>query len=508
MMKKILSLTLLTTSLLFSSALNNADSLSAPTSSGTNAPAVEKNTNIDTIQSDAEVKRLAQEAEKAKTTKLQTGNIELNVGDKYFQKITYTSCESLQNLYCPPLKPEWSSQKYYTRIKSTPDLRTGNISCDVLKVDDGGLQRENSFIPVASANFTNQSCVQNFDKSNNKIDAETQNLKNQYQQFSNQIKSQNSSMKDNDYKKNGSDNFLDFADWMDALVTVDPDKIDIAGTLSSGEVKVKAGYTIVPNALILADYKGNLSEIYSSLGGKSSTESASRVSDALKFSEKSKQLSNSKYVMYLDFFVKSNALIQDIAFSVFLIFLGWNILGSWIFELATRRLTGDKEQENHLGRGLFGLIVVIMFFTSDSSYNVNNSKQIISSEETRIQGIIRLIYEWTNETADSFAKIAIESYLNNLGQSSNILMPNAIEALGVEKQTLARENKLLGEIYDKCKASYDTANLGNAVSRYRQTQKEWSKSEEKIMKLIVQKKKNILIQVAHLVYSEIKNMIL
>lgn len=470
-MKKVLTLTLFTASLLFSSALNNMDSLSTPTTTTSGGGSVEKTTNLETVQSDAETKRLAQEAERAKTTSLQTGAIELNAGDKYFQKITYTSCASLQNLYCPPLKPEWVSQKYYTRLKSTPDLRTGNIGCDVLKVDDSGLQRENSFIPVASANFTNQACVQQFDKSNNQPDAETQALKNSYAQFQNQIKAQNSSMRDNDYKKNGSDNFLDFADWMDALVTVDPDKIDIAGTLTSGEVKVKAGYTIVPNALILADYKGNLSEIYSSLGGKSSTESASRVADAIKFSEKSKQLSNSKYVMYLDFFVKSNALIQDIAFSVFLIFLGWNVLGSWIFELATRRLTGDKEQENHLGRGLFGLIVVIMFFTSDSTYNVNTSKQIISSEETRIQGIIRLIYEWTNETADSFAKIAIESYLNNLGQSSNLLMPEAVDALGVEKQTLGRENKMLGEIYDKCKASYDTANLGNAVAKYRQTQK-------------------------------------
>jgi len=475
MMKRIILLLLINLSLIFGSALDNAGSLSTPsTSSSTGGgESVDKSTNIDNIQSDAEVKRLEQEAAAKNVTNLSNGNVSLSVKDKYFQNITYTSCASLQNLYCPPLKPEWSSQKYYTRLKSTPDLRTGTISCEVLKVDDGGLQRENSFIPIASETFTNQACVQKFDKSNNSAtDGNTEALKQKYKSFQDSLKTQNNSYNGKDFKKNGSDNFLDFADWMDALVTVDPEKIDIAGTLSSGEVKVKAGYTIVQNSLILADYKGSLGEIYSVLGGKSNAETASRVNDTIKFNEKSKQLSNSKYVMYLDFFVKSNALIQDIAFSVFLIFLGWNVLGSWIFELATRRIAGDKEQENHVGRGLFGLIVLIMFFTSESSYNVNNSKQIVSSEETRIQGIIRLIYEWTNESADSFAKIAIESYLNNLGSSSNIFTTGAIDDMNVEKQTLEKEQAMNGEIYKKCNDTYNTQDLANRVAAYRQNNKQ------------------------------------
>lgn len=473
-MKKILLLILINISLLFSSALNNADSLSTPSTNSSNSgESVNKNTNIENVQSDAEVKRLEEAAASKNVTNLSSGNVSLSVKDKYFQNITYTSCSSLQNLYCPPLKPEWVSQKYYTRLKSTPDLRTGTISCEVLKVDDGGLQRENSFIPVASETFTNQACVQKFDKSNNSAtDGNTEALKQKYKSFQDSLKKQNNSYNGADFKKNGSDNFLDFADWMDALVTVDPDKIDIAGTLSSGEVKVKAGYTIVQNSLILADYKGSLGEIYSVLGGKSNAETSSRVNDTIKFNEKSKQLSNSKYVMYLDFFVKSNALIQDIAFSIFLIFLGWNVLGSWIFELATRRVAGDKEQENHVGRGLFGIIVLIMFFTSESSYNVNNAKQIVSSEETRIQGIIRLIYEWTNESADSFAKIAIESYLNNLGSSSNVFTTSAIDDMNVEKQTLEKEQGMNGEIYKKCNDTYNTQDLANRVAAYRQNNKQ------------------------------------
>lgn len=456
-------------------ALNNAGALStsnSPTSSNSNIGVNINNTNdvIQPIQTDAQKKQLEQQAVAKNTQSITNGTASLSVSEKYFgTPPQYTTCDSIQHLYCPPLKSEWTNQGFYTRVSGYPDLKTGEIKCDILKIEAGGEQRENSFIPVASTTFVNKACVQKFDKSNNNAtDPKMSALKKKYDDFQNSLKNQNNSYQGTDYKKNGNSSFLDFADWMDALVTVDPDKIDIPSTITTGEIKVKSGYTIVQSNLILANYKGSLQELYSVLGGNSNSQSLSKANDAIKFSEKNKQLSNSKYVMYLDFFVKSNALIQDIAFSIFLIFLGWNIIGSWAFELFTQRVVGKQENENHVGRAIFGLIVVFMFFTSTSSYSVNNSNQIVSSEETRIQGIIRLIYEWTNETADSFAKIAIQSYLNNLGLSSNLYTSEAIDSMNTEKQTLTKEKPLNAQIISKCESTYDTSKLANMVAAHRQ----------------------------------------
>lgn len=456
-------------------ALNNAGALStsnSPTSSNSNIGVNINNTNdvIQPIQTDAQKKQLEQQAAAKNTQAITNGTASLSVSEKYFgTPPQYTTCDSIQHLYCPPLKSEWTNQGFYTRVSGYPDLKTGEIKCDILKIESGGEQRENSFIPVASTTFVNKACVQKFDKSNNNdTDPKMSALKKKYDDFQNSLKNQNNAYQGTDYKKNGNSSFLDFADWMDALVTVDPDKIDIPSTITTGEIKVKSGYTIVQNNLILANYKGSLQELYSVLGGNSNSQSLSKANDAIKFSEKNKQLSNSKYVMYLDFFVKSNALIQDIAFSIFLIFLGWNIIGSWAFELFTQRVVGKQENENHVGRAIFGLIVVFMFFTSTSSYSVNNSNQIVSSEETRIQGIIRLIYEWTNETADSFAKIAIQSYLNNLGLSSNLYTSEAIDSMNTEKQTLTKEKPLNAQIISKCENTYDTSKLANMVAAHRQ----------------------------------------
>lgn len=384
--------------------------------------------------------------------------------------VNYTTCE-IADIKCPNLLSTYSGT-HHTRMDGF-NLITGEIQCSVLP-KKGNTFHYNEFHTIAATEtFTNKACAEKFSAEQNQDTSDTtKKLIDDYNQIAEEFKQQKVKYKE-DYIEAGTKTFLDFADWLDALATIDPNKIDIAKTLKTGTTHTTEKYTIVPNDYLLEETKNNFKNLfaYYSGGELSNTAVQAELDKAIRLNSINKTVSNSKFVMYLDYFVKSNALVTDIAFSIFVAFFLWNIFGSWIFQSLTQKMQGGNDGENHLGRGIFGIAAFIMFFSTDVAvkYEITeegskNVSQYIEVQTTKAQQLIRILNEYTNEISDKSTDIAIESALNSLNLTSGILEEDNIKAITSEKLILENENVFLHSIYkNKCTKMYEIYKIANAL---------------------------------------------
>jgi hypothetical protein len=406
-------------------------------------------------------------------------------------------CKS-ENFKCPTLVGDYLGL-YRTRVDAI-DPKSGTIVCSILPLKHPqDITKDNYYEVVETRTFAIKACADDMSYTNNSDIAEIQQKTVEYYDgIANEIKlSEKAYLQD--AKATGTDIYLDTADWLDALATIDPDVIDIENTVKSGEVRLNDGYTIIPNLYTVVETAGEMEKLGSFIadtgstvvnGAKKIINSAASLfgkdGDLLEVNEvnwqdnfkmkselisKQESIANSKYVMYVEFFTKSNKTISDIAFWLFIFFLLWQIIHAGI-DIGGSAMTKRQSQESYLMRGIVGVFATFTFFggMGGSVYYQDEFKNNVEIQTNRIQSAIRWGYEITNDYADELAQIAIKSYMNSLAKDAGFSTIDQLKTLTAEKNIAQKENAMLTDIYNKeCVAKYDIQKSARLLAEYRRS---------------------------------------
>jgi len=396
----------------------------------------------------------------------------------YFTTDIRTTCESVQDLLCPPLLADKTSN-YMTLVKYINPL-AGEVMCQVFPKNKFEDWREDklNIAPVMSRKFVKKACVdkfqinkktgKNMDKTGYVEDLRTK--ANEQQSEFNEIKSSY----DIDYKMNGGEKFLDLGDWLDALSTLDSEKIDVERTLKQKQIHTTEHYTVVPNTNVLDKFQEALISIKKINGGVDITDD--EIENQLAIiniqDEENKKVANSSFIMYLDFFIKSSDAINGIVNTLIVVFVLFNI-AEFGYGNLTNHLSDNRLTENFVGRGASGLLIVLFLYVGNVSVlkfeNEVGQEELIEVKQQRILTVLRWVYEKANSVSDDISEIAISSYLDTLANTSEINSVDKIDSLSSERILLVNENSLLKKLEEEmCSATYNLSHLDNTLSQYRE----------------------------------------
>lgn len=131
---------------------------------------------------------------------------------------------------CPPM-----ASGYFGRIVNV-EPTTGSTTCRIYKNED-------PYTPVSAYTFVNTACVKEYKKSDVKIN---KNKRQELNNFGDKLERLIDKYQNN-YTQTGSIKFLTLADYLLAIITVDPSVINIKETLRINQIKLQSNYTISAN---------------------------------------------------------------------------------------------------------------------------------------------------------------------------------------------------------------------------------------------------------------------
>lgn len=399
--------------------------------------------------------------------------------EKYFQDIAYTSCETPADYTCPPLTIEKGGQDFRSRIDFI-DLKNGEIGCSVYNaIGYGQSLNKTTETPIFKKKFINSACVEKYSTSKN-IDKsdEIANLIEENEEFINSLQQQEFKY-DVDYKMNGDDLFLDWADTLDALVTFNAEVFDLEQTLLTRSLKTRNGYTVLPNEIIIEKFEQNLSNLFFRVwnGGWDNNEAFVRgVEVQARVRNIADSMADSNYFMLLDFFIKSNALIIFIVTTLGVLFIGYNVLAGWVVPAIGNKILKKNSGENNIQRGIYGVLMLFMFMSTEVDVvNVEYedydgiSREKIEIKQTRMQNAGQVLFTATNWFSDRLAKIGFDASSSALNASTGLLNKDQINALASERIILEKEKVALANIdIQMCAANYDLFNMIEILKQYRE----------------------------------------
>ncbi|MDO8453806.1 MAG: hypothetical protein Q7S59_04485 [Sulfurimonas sp.] len=408
----------------------------------------------------------------AATTKISTNTTAVLEGTKtavkYFQnEPTSTSCQDATSLRCPPLNSSYSGS-HMTMVDYINPVN-GEVKCSVFPKNDlsQDFKESSKSAPVHSQVFHKNVCKQQFDESSNYDSSEVaKTMREEAKKRESEIS--NMQLKyDVDYKTSGGEKYLDLGDWLDALSTIDAEKIDIEKTLKQGRIHMNPGYTVVPNPSVTEGFIDSMKSLMAINHGDLNSEQIEKaIADNQNMDLKIKKVAGSSYVMYVDFFIESNKLINETINTLFVIFVLWNVLMNWISINASARFSGLAKSENHIHRLGFGIVLLVIFYSGDvSRITINN--QEIEVKTQRIQDYLRALYGFTNDLSDGLAKIAISSYLKSLTTTSGVANVEMLDSLTSEKLALNKEITYLTQIDNQCTETYNLTAIENQLIDFR-----------------------------------------
>ncbi|RXJ62886.1 hypothetical protein CRV06_08610 [Halarcobacter anaerophilus] len=398
--------------------------------------------------------------------------------ETWFVDVEFLGCSEPRDYVCPPLKDMFLNQGYRSRINYI-DLKNGKISCSVLPPLD-----ENQFLTTRSETslytnvYENKGCIEKYSTSSN-VDTseEVENLKKENEDFIESLNQQEYKYTV-DYKKSGDEEFLDFADILDNLVTFNPNIFDLESTLLTRDLKTMPGYTTLPNETIITKLEQQLKSFTDIISGNgfSSDRFFEEADKQAKIRDLSNVAANSSFLMLLDYYIKANDAMVLLAQSLAFIFIVYNGIFTWIIPTLTNKMQKKDSGENSPQRGLFGIIALIMLFAGDierfdiqyESKTDGTIKSELVLQQTNIQAAIQFLASETNYWADYFAEIGIRSALSGLSESTGFLTGNQVQALATERMILKKEKEALSRIEtDMCYANYDVKLIKDKLAEYR-----------------------------------------
>lgn len=153
-----------------------------------------------------------------------TQKIANKVTDYFIKNVSFSNCSAS----CIPLRPEFQTD-FVTKLDSF-SMDTGSITCTVYHVQD-----TQQIKPIQKATFVNQKCLNQVEN----VNYNSQVSSNAEQNNENLAKSINNSIAISSAQSGN----LDLADYITALVTFNPEIIDIQKSLNNANIEFNSGVT-------------------------------------------------------------------------------------------------------------------------------------------------------------------------------------------------------------------------------------------------------------------------
>ena len=443
---KILVITLIFLSSLFSSALENYANMNNTQNSviSTNSfgeKKIDSGFKIPEILTPTEIKNINKKTE-------QISKNSVAVASYFLPEISFSNCTAK----CPPLKVK--SDTLYTRLISF-NINTGDMVCEVRNTD--GNRFPNA---IATARFTNSQCVNQFKKVEYKSQLSSSSIEfNEKQQKSLEF--------DIELLKK-DDKQINIADYIDALVSFDTQIFNIKDSIESQEIKFQNGMTFDrlkfnKQQAELIDYARSASDSMFSYFNLSDYNPMDKPNYVLISKDANDKYTDSKMLFFLEVFILIKNYLTDILWWVFLVSFTWGAIDIG--------LNYEKAKENGkyiFARLGFAIGIYILFFASSNYQQINsNTGKIIEEESTRVQNLITLANKEINNMSDKITDEIFKLFLKNLNTREGVLNLSAMKAQEQELNNLLAQNKKLDEINNYCYETYDTTKLRDILSSLR-----------------------------------------
>lgn len=411
----------------FTSALSTATAPKAP------------NSGLEKIQTEAQVEQQEKQAQTQQKASTKATNYFAN-------NISFASCSAS----CPPLQSQFQSD-FTTKLNSF-SMDIGAISCTVYHNLD--IQQIKS---IQSQSFINQKClnqVQNVKYQSQVSTAAEQNNQNLAKSVNNSIAISSATTGN-----------LDLADYITALVTFNPEIIDIQKSLNNQNIEFQNGITFdnlqtTQTHSAAIDYVRSVSQgLFSAIGIEGLNPMAPPSFDI------QTQNANQKFLdKFLLFFFEtlliSSSVIGDILWYLFLLSLLWSLL-----DIA---FNFHKMKEDKLyipKRAAFSILIIWFFFIPVSGTSVTAQGQNISVDSTRAQSYFSLVVKEVNQIMDTMVSKTWQIYLSSLNNREGVLPTNTIKANEKEMNQLKAKNTELQKINDKCFQDYDMTAVKQSLQK-------------------------------------------
>lgn len=423
---------------LFGSALNNADSLSTP-SSTTTATGVTKQ---ELLQFDSKVpteSTVSAEEQKA----LQVQKTITKATDFFVSNVSFSSCSAS----CP-IKPEYQTD-FYAKVDKF-DIKA--ITCSVYAKNDLRAQTV-----IQSKTIINNQCVK-------QVENTAYQSKISQQAISNNDALSRSVQNNIAINSQPSTN-LDLSDFLDALVTFNPEIIDIQKSMANQSIEFngKTFDSLKHNEdkAQAIDYARSISSsFFSSLGISELNPMSSPVTNIS--TENLNQKFLSKFLLFfMEMLLVSGSVMSELLFYIFLAALLWGVIDialSW-------------KKEGNIGaiirRVAFSIAVILVFFTSSESTNVTVGGQNITLDSSRAQNWFSSANQEVNSIMDSLVQKTWSAYLKNLSTREGVVSSDTVKNQEEEANQLKRKNEQLQKINDQCFNDFNMVELKQYLGKIR-----------------------------------------
>lgn len=415
----------------FSGALSTA---STPTQTINNSSG-----ELEKIQTVSEVQKQEQQAQTQQKTSTKATNYFANA-------ISFASC----SVSCPPLRPEFQTD-YVTKLDNF-SMNTGSISCTVYyKLDTQQIK------PIQSQSFINQKClnqVQNLRYNTQVSNAAEKNNENLAKSVNNSIAISSA--------QSGN---LDLADYITALVTFNPEIIDIQKSLNNQNIEFQNGVTFdnlqtTQTHAAAIDYVRSTSQGLFSAIGLEGLNPLSPPSFDIQTQNANQKFMDKFLLFFFETLLISSSVMGDILWYLFLLSLLWSIL-----DIA---FNFHKMKEDKLyipKRAAFSVLIIYFFFVPVSGTIVTAQGQNISVDSSNAQSYFSLVVKEVNQIMDSIVTKTWSIYLSSLNSREGVLPTNTIKANEKEMNQLKSKNTELQKINDKCFQDYNMTAVKQSLQR-------------------------------------------
>lgn len=427
---------LLSTLLLFNFSLGGAlSTASVPTQTTTNSDMLEK---IQTVQ------QVQQQEQQAQNT--QKGTIK--VTDYFLKNISFATCTAS----CPPIQQQFQSD-FVTKLDSF-SMDTGSVSCTVYNNLD-----TQQIKPIQKATFVNQKClkeVTNVQYSSQVSATAEKNNENLSKTVSNSIAISAA--------KTGN---LDLADYITALVTFNPEIIDIQKSLSNQNIEFQNGITFdqlqhTQNKASAIDYARSISSsFFSSLGIPELNPMATPNYTVTTANENEKYLD--KFLLFfMETLLVSGDVMGSILWYLFLLSLLWSVIDLGL------NLQKQKEDKFYIvKRGLFSLAIIWFFFVPMNSNLVSVQGKNIAIDSSNAQNWYSYVLTEVNSLMDKIVSTTWSIYLSNLSSREGVVSTTAIKSQEKELNQLKIKNAELDKLNQQCFNDYNLTEIKQEVQKLR-----------------------------------------
>lgn len=425
---------------LFGSALNNADSLSTP--STTTATGVTKQ---ELLEFDSKVpteSSVSAEEQKA----LQVQKTITKATDFFVSNVSFSSCVAS----CP-IKPEYEAD-FYAKVDKF-DINSGAITCSVFAKNDLRAQTV-----IQSKTIINEQCRKQVENTAYQSKISQQAISN------NDVlgKSVQNSISINSQPSGN----LDLADFLDALVTFNPEIIDIQKSMANQNIEFQNGITFDSlkhneNKAQAIDYARSISSsFFSSLGISELNPMAQPVTNITSENKNERFLSNF-LLFFMEMLLVSGSVMSEILFYIFLAALLWGVIDIGL----------NWKKEGNIGaiirRVAFSIAVILVFFTSSESTNVTVGGQNITMDSSRAQNWFSSGNQEVNSIMDSLSQKAWSAYLKNLSTREGVVSSDTVKNNEKEAHQLKAKNTELQKINDQCFNDYNMVEMKQYLGKIR-----------------------------------------